>query len=339
LPGKPGSPEFVAAYNAAIARKVAPAAGVLLSLLNRFRESGEFLHKINERTRRYYVKNISRIERAFADFPLKALGDPAAKAVFLEWRDDLAKTSLRQADYIYQTLRRILSWAMKRGLIDANPCADGGKLYRGTRVDKVWGDDEVARFLAVAPRQVRLLMKLALETGQRQGDVRKLTWAAYDGTVIKVRQRKTGAYVPVPVSDELKAELDAAPRLSPVIAVNSDGRPWTESGLQSAWRVATLRSGVEGLIFHDLRGTAVVRLARAGCNVVEIYSITGHKPGDVQSILTAHYLPQDGEVARNAIAKLNAYKRTREDQKESENLPTMLPTALLAIGGKGGKTK
>ena len=41
LPGKPGSPEFIAAYNAAITRKVAPAAGVLLSLLNRFQESGD----------------------------------------------------------------------------------------------------------------------------------------------------------------------------------------------------------------------------------------------------------------------------------------------------------
>ena len=61
--------------------------------------------------------------------------------MFLEWRDDLAKTSLRQADYAYGTLARILSWALKRGLIDVNPCAEGGKLYSGTRVDKVWSDE------------------------------------------------------------------------------------------------------------------------------------------------------------------------------------------------------
>jgi hypothetical protein len=96
---------------------------------------------------------------------------------------------------------------------------------------------------------------------------------------------------------------------------NTDGKPWSESGFQSAWGKATARAGIEDLTFHDLRGTAVVTLARAGCNVVEIYSITGRKPGDVQAILTAHYLPQDGEVAGNAIAKLNAYKRTRGDQR------------------------
>jgi integrase len=338
LPGKPGDPEFIAAYNAAIARKVAPPSGVLLSLLNRFQQSGEFLHKINERTRRDYVKNIKRIERTFADFPIKALDERGARAEFLDWRDEMAKTSLRQADYAYQTLRRILSWALERGLIDTNPCSEGGKLYNGSRVDKVWSDEEIERLLAVAAPQVRLLMKLAIETGQRQGDIRKLTWAAYDGKVIKIRQRKTGAYVPVPVSDELKAELDAAPHRSPLIAVNSDGRPWTESGLQSAWRMATLRSGVVDRTFHDLRGTAVVRLARAGCTEAEIYAITGHKPSDIQAILTAHYLPRDGEVAANAIAKLNAYRRARGDQNEDGRLPPALPPALRAVADNKGKT-
>ena len=76
---------------------------------------------------------------------------------------------------------RILSWAHHRGLIQDNPCAKGGKLYHGTRVDKVWSDDEVARFLDVAPPHLRLAMLLAINTGQRQGDLLKLTWSAYDG--------------------------------------------------------------------------------------------------------------------------------------------------------------
>ena len=83
---------------------------------------------------------------------------------------------------------------------------------------------------------------------------------------------------------------------------NSDGKPWSESGFQGAWGKATMRAGIRGLTFHDLRGTAVVTLARAGCNEVEIYSITGHKPSDVQSDPTAHYLPSDVVVADNAIA-------------------------------------
>ena len=176
-------------------------------------------------------------------------------------------------------------------------------------------------------------MLLAINTGQRQGDLLRLPWSAYDGTTIKLRQRKTGAYVPIPVADALKNALDAAPRRSPIMLTNSDGKPWSESGFQRAWGKATARAGIVGLTFHDLRGTAVVTLARAGCNEVEIYSITGHKPGDVQAILTTHYLPRDTEVASNAIAKLNQYKA----QKEDEKLPTALPTASKIERAKRAK--
>ena len=86
------------------------------------------------------------------------------------------------------------------------------------------------------------------------------------------------------------------------------------------------RAGIRGLTFHDLRGTAVVTLARAGCNEVEIYSITGHKPGNVRAILTTHYLPRDAQVAGNAITKLNRYRRG--DRNGDESLPTVLPTGM-----------
>jgi integrase len=331
--GKPGTPEFIASYTEAAAQKVTPPTGVLLALLFRFQESAEFQFRIEPRTRRDYIKQIKRIERAFGDFPIKALDDPRSTSVFLEWRDKLAQTSLRQADYAYGTLSRILSWAVKRRLIATNPCANGGKLYQGTRVDKVWGEEDVARFLRTAPPYLRLAMLLAINTGQRQGDLLRLPWSAY-----KLRQKKTGTYVPIPVTDELKAALDAAPRRSPIMLTNSEGKPWSESGFQGAWSKATMRAGIRGLTFHDLRGTAVVMLARAGCNEVEIYSITGHKPGDVQAILTAHYLPRDAEVAGNAIAKLNRYKTARGDQKEDEKLPTALLTALKITKAKTEKS-
>ena len=131
----------------------------------------------------------------------------------------------------------------------------------------------------------------------------------------------------------MKAALDAAPKVSPIMLTNSGGKPWGERAFQAAWSKVATRAGVRGLTFHDLRGTAVVTLARAGCNEVEIYSITGHKPGDVQAILTAHYLPRDAEVASHAIAKLNTYK-ARGDQKVDENLPTVRPTTLKIANEK-----
>jgi hypothetical protein len=77
-------------------------------------------------------------------------------------------------------------------------------------------------------------MLLAINTGQRQGDLLRLPWSAYDGRYIKLRQRETGAYVPIPVADALKTVLDAATRRSTLMLTNSEGRPWSESGFQSA---------------------------------------------------------------------------------------------------------
>jgi integrase len=43
--------------------------------------------------------------------------------------------------------------------------------------------------------------------------------------------------------------------------------------------------GVVGVTFHDLRGTAVTRLALMGCTEIQIAAITGHSLRDVRSIL------------------------------------------------------
>lgn len=94
------------------------------------------------------------------------------------------------------------------------------------------------------------------------------------------------------------------------------GRPWTESGFRASWRKACEKAGVTGVTFHDLRGTAVTRLAIAGCTVAEIATIAGHSLRDVGAILDAHYLHRSPELAQSAIRKLE--RRTK--------LPTELPT-------------
>lgn len=65
-----------------------------------------------------------------------------------------------------------------------------------------------------------------------------------------------------------------------------------------------MAAGIDDLTFHDLRGTAVTRLAIAGCTIPEIATITGHSLRDVGTILDRHYLHRDDELARAAIEKL-----------------------------------
>ena len=150
LNGDYGSPEFIASFNAAIATKVVAPEGRLLSLLQGYQQSQDFLG-LRERTRADYIKQITKIEQKFGDAPLKALADPRTRGIFMDWRDELALRSKRQADYAWTVLARVLSWAKDRGKITVNPCERGGRVYHGTRVDFVWSVEDEAAFLEHAP--------------------------------------------------------------------------------------------------------------------------------------------------------------------------------------------
>lgn len=308
--GEYGSAEFWASYNAAIATKVVAPEGRLLSLTQAYQRSQEFLSK-RDRTRDDYIKQIAKIEQKFGDAPIKALADPRTRGIFMDWRDELALKSQRQADYAMQVLALVLAWAKDRGKITVNPCERPGRVYHGTRVDQVWSVEDEGAFLEHAPTQFHLPLLLGLWTGQRQGDLLRLTWAAYDGARLRLRQSKTGARVVIPVATPLKAALAAAPRRSPIILTNKAGRPWTERGFRSSWSTLCKQAGIDGLTFNDLRGTAVTRLALVGCSEAEIVAITGHSLRDVRSILDAHYLHRDPALAENAITKLEMVYATK----------------------------
>lgn len=67
-------------------------------------------------------------------------------------------------------------------------------------------------------------------------------------------------------------------------------------------------SRVEGLVFHDLRGTAVMRLAFAGSTDPEIAANSGHSLRRATAFLDAHYLSRDPQFRLSAIRKLEAHK-------------------------------
>jgi len=181
LRGEPGSPEFIADFNAAAAMKVPAPEGRLLALLQAYQRSQEFLRR-RDRTRSDYKEQIEKIEPRFGDCPLKAMSDPRTRGVFLDWRDELALKSPRQADYALSVLALVLAWGKGRGKIATNPLERIGRVYDGTRIDFVWSTEDEARFLQHAPARLHLALLMGLWTGQRQGDLLRLPWSAYDGT-------------------------------------------------------------------------------------------------------------------------------------------------------------
>ena len=148
LDGRPGSTEFIASYNRAVAELPKAQIGTLDFILDKFQDSDAFLSRA-PRTQSDYRKLLRAIANEFGDFPLAALADRKARGEFMEWRDGLAKRSRRQADYAWSVLARVLSWALDRRLIDANPCEKGGRLYNASRSDRVWSDEDETAFSAL----------------------------------------------------------------------------------------------------------------------------------------------------------------------------------------------
>ncbi|GHE83211.1 integrase [Camelimonas fluminis] len=308
LEGKPGTADFKASYDRAIASRQAVPSGNFFSVISAYKASGEF-SKLAARTRADYLRHIAGIEAKFGTMPLSGFSEAnkrVTRGVFKSWRDDLATKSMRQADYAWSVLGRICSWGLDRGRVATNPCERGGRLYESERNDNVWTDADEARFIAKAPKHLHLALLLAVWTGQRQGDLLRLTWSNYDGTNIRLRQGKTGKRLVVPVGAPLKSALDAeaSRKRGALMLLTRDGERWTEDGFRSSWAKACAKAGIEGLTFHDLRGSAVTRLALAGATVPEIATFTGHSLRDVESILDSHYLSRDQGLAASAIRKL-----------------------------------
>lgn len=327
----PNDPRFGPAFFKAKEKIHKKSGGVTMNtLIKLFRESSEFTTK-GEKTKKSYSAYLKLIEEKFGNTPLAVLEHNRARGMFKGWRDEMAATP-RKADYAWTVLARVLSVAKDRGKISVNVCERGGRLYEADRSEKIWTSEDIKKFCESASQELQAVLMLALWTGQRQADLLKLTWANYDGESLRLRQGKSmrqgkdgmrvgGKRVVIPVGKPLKALLgrlkamhEAAKEkagaertvIPMTILISSRGASWTSDGFRASWGKACDKAKIEDLHFHDLRGTAVTRLALAGSTVPQIAAITGHSLKDVEELLDAHYLGGRIELAEAAIIKLNA---------------------------------
>lgn len=309
-PFTPGDPAFMRAYNAAIdAPAKARTVGTLQMVIDAYQRSSAWA-KHAVRTRDDYAKAIAKIETKFGRYPLDAIDDPKIRRRYLEWRDQMALSSPRQADATLGVLRIILDFGRDRGMISHNHATRPKKVYRADRSDKLWLAPHIAAIRAVAPPDVLLAFELALGTGQRKGDLLKLGWSAYDGERLRFRQGKRKRLIDMPVTRALKAILDKTPRTAATILTDG-GRPWYISKMGQCshfdhlWRKAVLDAKLDGLHFHDIRGTTCTQLAEAGATPSEIAAMLGWTVTTVNRMLDT-YQAMTAALSNNAVAKLEA---------------------------------
>lgn len=140
---------------------------------------------------------------------------------------------------------------------------------------------------------IKPLVRLALETAMRRGELLALKWDEVDTKrqVARIPDSKNGKARSIPLSSRAVAVLDE------VRPHSIDGRvfPTTEDAVKKAFSRACEAARLEDLHFHDLRHEATSRLAEKLPNVIELAAVTGHK--DLR-MLKRYYHPRAEDLAR-----------------------------------------
>jgi integrase len=163
--------------------------------------------------------------------------------------------------------------------------------------DRVMSDaEEVSLLEALRPTGrrspwMRPLVVLALETAMRRGELLALRWddVNLSNRTATLRDTKNGERRVVPLSSRAIEVLEALPRSARGLVI-----PMSAYAACAAFERATARAGIEGLRFHDLRHTAITRMAEKLPNVIELAAVSGHKS---LRMLQRYYHPRAEHLA------------------------------------------
>lgn len=259
--------------------------------------------KLAESTQVDHLYAFRLIRKEWPQLPVFLTQQKGMKAEIKRWHRSFAANP-RKADKLLFSLSKVFSYAIADELIDKNPCTGIKRLYSGSRRESVWSVEQIAKFRTEAEPHLLLPFEIALLTCQRQGDILTMPWNRYDGTHLQFEQSKTGKRLKVKVHSRLKAMLDALLHDTLRICLNSRRRPWTKDGFKTSWGKELVRLGIEGVTFHDLRGTFITEAARRGEKIEDIGRISGHTMGEIETVLEKHYLAPDQDLSDAVIDRM-----------------------------------
>jgi integrase len=308
---------FASAYDAKLAeiktnslpapKNLAYLKGSLGWVIERFLASSSYEGRA-ETTKRNYRRVLDVLKQRYGAGLIKDLQSRHVKAIRNEIRDASTTTAADIAISLISTLWDFADEELELNL-GADPTYGIKRIHIGSREHEPWPQELIDRFMREAKPSLRFAVRLALCTGLRRSDLVKLKWDDFKGDYIELRQQKTGEPVVIGCTEELRAELEAMPRLRDTIIIGERGRSLTAASL-SVMVSKTLRSmGISGYSIHGLRKNAGNALAEADGTEREIMVRLGHKSPQ----MAAHYTKRASQkkLARSAVEKLERAKGVR----------------------------
>jgi integrase len=206
-------------------------------------------------------------------------------------------------------LHHMLNQAVELGYLEHNPIARVKKLKEPPRAPYIFNPDEIDALVAHAPRTIKHMIAIAVQTGMRAGELLALNWEDVDTIrgVITVRHSKSGK----PRYLDFSGNVAVVETLR---ALRNGGRPEgplfrTSTGARYKWyaqdfKAALKRAGLPAWAwFHDLRHTFGT-IASGSSPLPEVQQAMGHSAIAV----TMRYVHLNANATRGPLAALAKWR-------------------------------
>lgn len=237
----------------------------------------------------------------------------------------------RTVDADLARLKRLFSLAVQWGLCEKNPAAKVALFHQDVRRVRYLSAEEEQRLTDAAGPRLRRIIRFALNTGMRRGEILGLRWCNVDfknpTAFIPATEAKGKRDRHVPLNKTALSILNELPRpMDGTMLVFGNASGHEEEHLGRQWRAAAQAAGLVDFRFHDLRHTYASRLVMAGVDLAVLRELLGHQ-NFAMTLRYAHLAPSR---LREAVAildsKLQFSCNTPNDRSEARSVDGSQPT-------------
>ena len=217
------------------------------------------------------------------------------------------------ANRTLRIIRKMFSFAVKRGVLDASPCIEIDAPAKENQRERVLTEDEIKMFWfgldnAKMSDGTKLALKLLLATAQRKGEVTQAEWSEFDlkkgwWTIPKEKSKNERTHR-VPLSHIALDILKQAKELSGDsrwVFPSIKGRPITPRSISRAVRYISKKNSrrnskhtppygdyfdIDHFTPHDLRRTATSMMTSLKIAELDVSKVLNHT---VQTVTSKHY--------------------------------------------------
>lgn len=335
IAGEYGTPEFLAAYYAAIGGKGAtPAAptraskGTLRWLIDNYKRSSDWAG----------VEPATRKQRDhFFQQMIKKSGDCAVEEIkrehVLKGREERKDTPAAANNYL-KSARALFRWAKDAQHVDDDPAKDVPLIKVKTKGFAPWNMDEIHAYRRRWPLGTtqRLALEIYINTGFRRGDAASVGWQHVRDGVIHIKAGKNKVDLYIPILPALEQALRAGPTGDMAFIVSQYGRPMTKESLGNKFREWCNAAGIKGKSAHGIRKLAATAVADNGGSEQQLQALFGWTTNTMSAIYTR-------EANRKRQSLQAAFRLMEELERNKDENPLFLPNPLGKLPNPSGETQ